>query len=267
MQRARKTEQRLSRRAFVLGGGLVAGGAAAVSALSDSGISLFSRVEARGTPFPWPYEKIDPLESAGIAYEGFYEALCCYGVGRGIMAPLQRRVGEPYVSQPLYEGLKFGAAGIAGWGTVCGALLGSAVVTGLVVPPTGVGEQILNPTGVGQQILNELFDWYCNTPLPVFKPDKPRAELRMQSTSKSPLCHISVGKWLGRAGKALRSPEQKERCARLSADVAMRTVILLNEWKDGRFVPATRLPLDVHAVPTQHNCNECHMNRAPSASK
>jgi hypothetical protein len=227
MEKAENKEKKLSRREVVFGGGFLAASAVAISALSGSEIGLISRSDARETPLPWPYEKIDPQEAAKIAYEGFYEALCCYGVVRGIMVPLQKKIGEPYISQPLYEGLKLGAAGIAGWGTVCGALLGSTIVTGFIVPPSGVGEQILNPTGVGNQILNELFQWYITSPLPVFEPDKPRAEVGIQSVSKSPLCHISVGKWLKSAGKALRSPEQKERCARLSADVAMRTARLL----------------------------------------
>lgn len=267
MEKTENKEKKLSRREVIGGGGLLAASAVAMNALSGSDIGLLSRAEARETPLPWPYEKIDPQEAAKIAYEGFYEALCCYGVARGIMVPLQKKIGEPYISQPLYEGLKFGAAGIAGWGTACGALLASAVVTGFIVPPAGVGEQILNPAGAGEQILNELFQWYSNSPLPVFEPDKPRAEVRIQSVSESPLCHISVGKWLKSAGKALKSPEQKERCARLSADVAMRTAMLLNEWKDGRFNPALKTPLDLHAIPTQQNCNECHSGKAPNAFK
>jgi hypothetical protein len=267
MEKAGNKEKELSRREVVLGGGILAAGAVAISALSGSDIGLLSRAEARETPLPWPYEKIDPQEAAKIAYEGFYEALCCYGVARGIMVPLQKKIGEPYISQPLYEGLKLGSAGIAGWGTVCGALLASTVVTGFILPPAGVGEQILNPTGAGNQILNELFQWYSNSPLPVFEPDKPRTEIRTQSVSNSPLCHISVGKWLKNAGKTLNSPEQKERCARLSGDVAMRTAMLLNEWKDGRFNPALKPPINLYGIPMQHNCNECHTDKAPNAFK
>ena len=255
MEKAGIKEKKLSRREVVFGGGMLAASAVAISA-SGSGIGLLSQAEARETPLPWPYEKIDPQEAAKIAYEGFYQALCCYGVARGIMVPLQKRIGEPYISQPLYEGLKLGGAGIAGWGTVCGALLASTVVTGFIVP-----------TAVGEQILNELFEWYSNASLPVFEPDKPRAEVNIQSISKSPLCHISVGKWSKGAGKALKSPEQRERCARLSADVAMRTAMLFNEWKDGRFHPARKLPLDLYGITAQHNCNECHTGKAPHAIK
>ena len=256
MEKAEDKEKKLSRREAVFGGSMLAASAVAIGALSGSGIGLASQPEARSTPLPWPYEKIDPQEATKIAYEGFYEALCCYGVARGLVVPLQKRIGEPYISQPLYEGLKLGGAGIAGWGTVCGALLASTVITGFIVP-----------TAAGEQILNELLQWYSDSPLPVFEPEKPSAEVRIQSISKSPLCHISVGKWSKSAGKALMSPEQKERCARLTADVAMRTATLFNEWKDGRFHPARKPPLALYGITAQHNCNECHPGKAPNAIK
>jgi hypothetical protein len=254
MENAGNKEKRLTRREVVFGGGILAAGAVALGAVSGPGTGLLSSAEARETPLPWPYEKIDPQEAARIAYDDFYKARCSYAVARAIMVPLQKRIGEPYISQPLYEGLKLGAAGIAGWGTVCGALLASTVMTGFIVP-----------ANVGGQILNELFQWYSDTPLPVFEPDKPRAEVRRRSISKSPLCHISVGKWSKRAGKALKSPEQEERCARMTADVAMRTVMLFNEWKDGRFNSTLRPPLDLYGITAQKNCNECHAGKTPTA--
>ena len=244
--------RKLSRREVVFGGMLAAGAAAA----GAPGFGLASRAEARETPLPWPYEKIDPRAAAKIAYEGFYEALCSYGVSRAIWVPLREKVGEPYVSHPLYEGLKLGGAGIAGWGTVCGALLGATVVTGFIVPAPA-----------GEQILNDLFEWYGSAALPVFEPERPRAEVSARSVSHSPLCHISVGKWSKIAGKPLMSPEQKERCARLTADVALRTATLFNEWKDGNFHPARKLPLGLYGITAQHNCAECHPGKPPDAVK
>ncbi len=251
MERA-NGERKLSRREAVFGGMLAAGAVAAFGWGGD----LASRAEGRENTLPWPYEKIDPVDAGKIAYEGFYEALCGYGVSRAIWVSLREKVGEPYASYPLYEGLKLGAAGIAGWGTVCGALLAATVVTGFVVP-----------TKVGEQILNELLEWYSSTPLPIFEPDKPRAEVSVRSVSNSPLCHISVGKWSKSAGKPLMSPEQKERCARLTADVAMRCAALFNEWKDGKFHPTSKLPLGLYGITAQHNCNECHTGKPPEAVK
>ena len=121
MEKAGDKEKKLSRREVLFGGGMLAASAVAIST-SGPGVGLSLRAETRETPLPWPYEKIDPQEAGKIAYEGFYEALCCYGVARGSMISLQKKIGEPYASQSLYEGLKLGRRD-AGWGTICGALL------------------------------------------------------------------------------------------------------------------------------------------------
>jgi len=251
-----KRERKLSRREVLFGGAGLAAGAIATNAVSSCGMGLSSRADAREITFPWPYEKIDLQEVAQIAYESFYKDLCCYGVSRGIMVPLQEKIGEPYISQPLYEGLKLGAGGIAEWGTVCGALLGATVITGFMVP-----------LDAGKQIINELFQWYSDSPFPVYEPDKPKTQVSVQSISDSPLCHISVGKWLKSAGRAIKSPEQRERCARLTADVAIRTAMLLNEWKDGKFHSVLNLPIDMHGITSQSNCTECHTSKVPMANR
>jgi len=256
MREGRQKGEKFSRREAVLGGAVLAAGAVAMSAVSSSGIGLLSRADARETTLPWPYEKIDPQEVAKIAYESFYKDLCCYGVSRGIMVPLQKKIGEPYLSQPLYEGLKLGAGGIAEWGTVCGALLGATVITGFIVP-----------VDAGKQIINELFQWYSDSPFPTYEPERPRAQINVQTVSKSPLCHISVGKWLKSADRAIKSPEQRERCARLTADVAMRTAMLLNEWKDGNFHSALSMPLNSQGIPSQRNCTDCHTNVLPKVNR
>jgi hypothetical protein len=42
------------------------------------------------------------------------------------------------------------------------------------------------------------------------------------------LCHVSLSKWCKASGAEVGSPEMKERCRRLTADVASKTVELLN---------------------------------------
>ena len=44
----------------------------------------------------------------------------------------------------------------------------------------------------------------------------------VQTVSNSPLCHVSVGKWMKKSGYALGSPERKDRCARVTASVAYK---------------------------------------------
>ncbi|MDD5168856.1 MAG: hypothetical protein PHN75_08565, partial [Syntrophales bacterium] len=105
------------------------------------------------------------------------------------------------------------------------------------------------------------------TYLPIYRPGKAKVNVLVQTVSNSPLCHISVGKWLKRADKAIKGPEQRERCARLTADVAMKTAMLLNEWKDGSFRSTLMFHLDKYNATTQSNCGECHTGRIPVPKK
>ncbi|MBI5741499.1 MAG: C_GCAxxG_C_C family protein [Nitrospirae bacterium] len=239
-------EKKLSRRGIIVGAGKLALGAAGIALVSSGGQNLVSIAEAKETPLPWPYEKIDPEETAKIAYDGWYKAYCSYAVASGILTPLQNKIGGPYSMLPV-DGLRLGEGGIVGWGTICGTLLGATVATGFIAP-----------YDVGKQVVNEVMQWYSDTQLPVFTPEKPKAEVRLKSVSNSPLCHISVNKWCQAAGKSFGSPERRDRCARLAADIAAHTVMLLNDWKDGKFVSTLKMPPALYGTTGQHNCNECH---------
>ncbi len=65
------------------------------------------------------------------------------------------------------------------------------------------------------------------------EPRKPRGELCRGFGS--PLCHVSVGKWMKASGYAFVSPEREDRCARVSASVAYQLVQRLNTWKDDKY--------------------------------
>ncbi|MBI4823510.1 MAG: C-GCAxxG-C-C family protein [Nitrospirae bacterium] len=244
--------ENLSRRELLKGAGKLAIGTAIVSA---GGLTLISKAEAKETPLPWPYKKLDPEEVGKIAYENWYKGFCCYSVASGIILPLREKIGEPYTSFPV-ESLVWGHGGVVGWGTLCGTMLGASVVTSLICGP-GVAKD-------GEQIANEVIHWYADTELPIYTPKTPKTAAEMiKSKSDSPLCHISVGKWMKKADKGFWTPERKDRCARLSADVAMRTVKLLNDWADGKFKAEHKLPALVYNITSQHNCTECHGSAVP----
>lgn len=246
----------VSRREILIGASKCAVGAAAFAAVSGVGSNFITKAEAKeAQALPWPYEKIDPKEAGQIAYDGWYKAFCSYGVASGILVPLQKKIGEPYTSIPT-EGLRLGEGGTVGWGTLCGSLLGATVAVGFVAP-----------YDVGKQIINELLQWYSDAKLPLYVPAQPRAEVAVQTISASPLCHISVGKWCKAANKGLGSPERKERCARITADVAMKTVSMLNDWKDGKFTSSLKLPSAMYGITAQHNCTECHGDKVPEPVK
>ncbi len=217
-------------------------------AIGSGGLGLLSGSisEPEGLEKPrWTYEKIDSREAADIAYENWYKNFCTYAVVSGILLPLQEKVGEPYTLFPI-EAFRWGHGGAVGWGTLCGTLTGAGIVTGLIA-----GEE-------GEQILNDLIYWYTKTELPVYTPETPKARIESKTKSGSPLCHVSSGKWMKKERVAFFSPERKERCARVAADVAARTVELLNEWADGRYVPVHGPQVKNHEMPAQNNCGDCH---------
>ncbi len=242
-----KTKNELSRRDAIIGAGKIATGAAILS-VGASGLLTPAKVKAAS--FPWGYKKLDLQEVGDIAYETWYKSFCCQAVVSGILKPLQKKIGEPYASLPL-DAFKWGHGGAVGWGTLCGSMTGAGIATGFIA-----GHE-------GEKILNDVIAWYADTELPIYKPAHPKSHFKNVNRSDSPLCHVSVGKWMNKEGVKFFSPQRKERCARISADVAMRTAKLLNDWKDGTYVPAHGSNVKEHGITTQLNCMECHGDDVP----
>lgn len=78
----------------------------------------------------WTFRKIDPETAARMGYEGYYEGRCCYGAFMGIVGQMAKEYGEPYRSFP-FKMMEFGTTGVAGYGSLCGALNGAAAAIGL----------------------------------------------------------------------------------------------------------------------------------------
>ena len=126
---------------------------------------------------------------------------------------------------------------MTGWGTICGSEAGAAVVTNVIIGPRIAGSKD------GAMMGSEIMQWYSETPLPVYVPKEPKITTEIiKTTSDSPLCHVSVGRWMKAANKPFGSAERKDRCARLTASVAYHTVKLLNDWKDGKYHTKGTIP-------------------------
>jgi hypothetical protein len=191
---------------------------------------------------PWPYHELDPQTTAGRAYLYYYEGHCMYGVFKSIVWQLAERYGEPYRSFPCGM-MTYGAGGVASSGSLCGALNGAAAVIALFA------------SGRQQQasLASQVFLWYEQTELPVHVPAQPKLDMRMPaSVAHSVLCHPSVGAWSKASGYPVAGKEHMERCARLTADTARRTVIVLNEGLSGRIAR----PMIADEQVSQ--CNACH---------
>jgi hypothetical protein len=183
--------------------------------------------------WPWPYAKLDTEDVRKRAHKFYYDGGCCYGAFNGLVSALADTVGAPFTLVPP-QMFYFGGGGGAGWGTLCGALNGAAALVGLVVDRTNTNA-----------IVSELFGWYTRVPFPsdisndyatkkMFLVNRNDKAL-LQTVSTSPLCHASVSAWCSESGTRSTAPERAERCARLTGDVAAKTVEALNQFVDGRF--------------------------------
>jgi len=237
-----KDEKQISRRQLLTGAG--------IAIASAAGAGLIPEAHASKSEFPWGYKKIDPARAGRIAYEGWYKNFCCYGAASGILAPLQHDIGDPYTRFPL-EATIWGHGGAAGWGSLCGSLNGAGMAISLIAGHAG------------EQIINDVIAWYAKTKLPIYKPANPRAEFTQINKSRSALCHISVGKWMRKEGVVFESPQRWERCARITADVAVKTVELLNDWVDGKYKITRRDQVRMYHMPTENNCKQCHGSNVP----
>jgi hypothetical protein len=227
-------------------------GAFAMSVIPLSGGQLgkAGAIDKATAPWPWPYKTLDREDVRKRGHKAYFDGGCGYGAFNAILSALVDAVGEPYTSVPP-QMLYFGGGGGAGWGTLCGALNGAAAAISLCVDRT-------NATAV----ISELFGWYTLAPFPsdisndyatqhlflVSKYDK----ALLQTVAGSTLCHASVTSWCTEAGFKAGSTERADRCARLTGDVAARSVELLNAFFGGQFKAAFVVPKSVT------DCQGCH---------
>jgi len=223
---------------FLAGLGIVASGLGAKAAFG----------EVQDPKLPFPYVKLDPKEIADRAYAEYFKHECCEGVFRTIIDALKEKVGGPYLGIPSLM-FWYGGGGIAGWGTVCGTLNAAAAIFNLTCKDF-------------KPMIDTLFEWYQSTPLPTYQPPvcKPGLEKFPKSVSHSPLCHVSVQRWCEVAsvffGKPVlyNSKLRSERCARLTASVAAKTVELLNAYHFEGFKPQKIKGRQK----TKMDCRVCH---------
>jgi hypothetical protein len=239
------SEEGISRRQLLTGAGKAAAGLAIVSA---GALSLASGASAKEAPYPFGYKKLDPKKVADLAYENWYKNFCCYATSSAILLPLREKVGGPYNTLPV-EAFIFGHGGTVGWGTLCGTLMGAGLAASFAA-----GKE-------GENILNDMMHYYAETELPIYKPANPKATFKSVNKSDSPLCHVSVGRWMKKEGVKFLSPQRKDRCARLSADVAAKTVELLNLWADGKYKSGHGNQIGIYGFTTQNNCSDCHTDK------
>ncbi|MHB0869338.1 MAG: C-GCAxxG-C-C family (seleno)protein [Chloroflexota bacterium] len=221
-KQAREAEQ-LSRRGFLASAGkLVVGaaaGAAGLSALASA--QGAGQAEAAEAPeWPWPYPGLNPEAVQKRGEELYWK----YGCGQGSFEALITELGHPYTTIPTGM-LRFGGGGVAGWGSHCGALLGSTVAIQLVH----------KDPAVANKLITELTGWYTEF-----------------QGSGSPLCHVSVTEWSKKNGVRTDSEERKQRCSKLTGATARKAAELLNAQANTAFQPL------FGPRATVVGCHSCH---------
>jgi nitrate reductase cytochrome c-type subunit len=238
--------------------------AAGASTLSSGSLNkTLSNVPTEEAKLPWPYAKLDPDATAEIAYGYPGAPDCMYRVFTSIVSQLGERLGEPYKSFPC-DVMRYGACGVHGWGSLCGAINGAAAIIGLVSRTT-------NETWF---LANELFVWYEESRLPIYVPKQPKLEMEVSAcVSKSILCHVSVANWCRASGYKAMCEERAERCVRLTAETTKKLVELLNNCFSGTPIAVagwgvneeTKRCMSCHGLGKKEgnargkmNCTSCH---------
>jgi hypothetical protein len=170
-------------------------------------------------PQSWPYVELDPHEVADLAYQRKYEKGCMYAVFASIVELLAKKIGEPYTSFPT-EMTTYGRGGFEGRGSICGALNGAGAIISLLV----------DDDALQRSLISEVALWHDRALLPEYLPEKgPLARQAIpQSIAGSEMCRASLRSWQETTGEEESSPHRFERCARLTADIAAFTAVVLN---------------------------------------
>ncbi|MEP0846641.1 MAG: C_GCAxxG_C_C family protein [Phycisphaerae bacterium] len=218
----------------------------------DTGTNGGGTVDAATAKWPLAYAKLDVEYVRKLGHQQFYEGDCCYGAFSAIVKALGEQVGEPFASFPR-DMMRYGKGGVYGYGTLCGALNGAAAAIQLVTDESTAGK-----------VITELLNWYAVTELPTDQSNQYAAnheflvetlktdEILPRNAAGNVLCHTSVSKWSVLSGYASGSEQRKERCARLTGDVAAKAVELLNAVQDATFTPLLTSPGE------QAGCMNCH---------
>jgi len=281
-------DKEMSRRKFLAGAGAVVGVA------SVAGIGLAGSAQdaaAAGAAIPWPYPA-DPAQQpvpeavARRAYEIYFKSGCAEAVWYSCVEALAAIDPTTWGTLPANI-FRYGGGGVAGWGTLCGTLNGSAALISMAVGQNFAADGVTRVWTHRNNLINGVFQFYAETPLPsndCYKstqgvldglgPWTPAAPASAPianaptSTANSPLCHSSLVQWTETTGNFDASPAQRDRCGKACFDVARQTIKELNTYFELASAPNVALDPSVAACGICHKsytgakmaCGSCHDN-------
>ena len=217
-----------------------------------AGAAATVAVSAQGGESPPRYVPISPGKVSALAYKIYPEGGCMYATFKSIVSLISEK--EP-AAVPLmfFDMFKYGHGGCGAWGTLCGGCNGGAAVIGLFHQDKTVRDDLIG----------QLFRWYETAELPRFVPSGVEDDDFPQAEPQSVLCHVSVNNWCKTAKQEPFSTERKERCRRMTADVAKKVAELLNARlaKHGNRVGVTASTSprqSISASQPPQSCIQCH---------
>jgi hypothetical protein len=256
---------KISRKDFLASGTKYAAGAVigavAVDALSGKAIA------GANAAWPYPYQALDVEKVRILGHDLYYDATyggCCFGAFAALVTASAGVVGEPFTSFPTGVML-WGGGGGASWGGTCGAVMGSAAFIALVMPKADASA-----------LESEVFGWYTQTKFPSDTSNQYGVQSKYtqnkytqtlaQNISGSILCHASIAEWCKTAKLSESSTERKERCARLTGDVAAYAAQILNDKLASKFTPLFVSPAVIaeckgchsNTITSKMECTQCH---------
>jgi hypothetical protein len=262
-------KKELTRRNLLGRAGLALGGAVALGSLACGSDDSDPQPQPQPQEGPqvadFPYKqhlaaeyRLDAAAVREAAYHAYYNGGCCHGAYSALVGHLATTAGAPFDLLPIDFG-KFGAGGIALYGSICGSTLGSVLVINMIVEEASRNAMI-----------TELMRWYEGYAFPVYAPTAIDAKeqgkttldfaqgnlVNLQVIPRSHLCHASVTTWCTANGVSAASADKLARCARLTADVAGKTAEMLNAYLAGEAFTPTALD------GTSTGCIGCHSKEA-----
>jgi len=272
----------LSRRHFLTKGSAAVG---ALGFVAMSAGSLLNPREAQAAVLTFPQPA--SLDVARIRDLGFY----WYKKGPGCGHGSARALIQGFAEACAYEGIEpagwndinrnlyawCNSGGPGGFGVLCGSIAGAVGVMNLIGRQNDIGRAI--------------FEWYVKEPFPgnldtltssfdgsatynglvntghgasgsgalgSASVPIPFSETRANVPTDSPLCHVSVSKWMAAAGvkhgeKDVQGRDiRSDRCAKVTAQTAEYAAFLYNEFKAGRSPAAWAKPA------AMASCYDCH---------
>lgn len=281
-------KKELTRRDLIGRAGLALGGALTLGTLQACGSEDSSTTppaqEPPATATPqvkdFPYEQhmaagyqLDVAAVKEAAYQAYFAGGCCHGAFSALVGHLAATAGAPFDLLPVDMG-KFGGGGIASYGSICGAILGSQLVVNFIVPDTTAN------ASSRKAMLTDLMRWYERTAFPSYVPAAVNARettgpasdpsdvvtldfsaanlVNLQVTPASHLCHASVSTWCTANGVAASKADKLARCARLTADVAGKAAEMLNAYLASGAYGARTYGAAAASSAQNATCTGCH---------